>query len=91
MGKADKIKESVRVISKKISEGKLPSQHFGSHSFETLWQEIFSLGNTKPMFRDKKWFHKSRDIRANILNGISHGKRNFQQLILFLNSVEESR
>jgi len=91
MGKGDKVKESFRQISKKITDSKLPTQHIGSHSFETLWQEIFSLGNTKPMFRDKDWYKKSRDIRANCLNGISHGKRKYQTLIQFLNSVEATR
>jgi len=91
MGKTEKIKESARVISKKITDGFSENQHIGSHSFETLWQEVYSLGNTKPMFRDKKWYHKSRDIRANIINKIARGNRNFQQLILFLNQVEEQR
>ncbi len=86
-----KLKESWRKTAEKISKGVVENQHLGSHSSKTIDQELYSLENTKPMFRDKKWFHKSRDIRANILNGISHGKRNFQQLILFLNSVEESR
>ena len=91
MGKSDKVKDTFRQISKKITDSKLPTQHIGSHSFETLWQEIFSLGNTKPMFRDLKWFKKSRDIRDNILNGISHGKTKYQTLIHFLNSVEVTR
>jgi len=86
-----KFKESARKTAEKISKGIIPNQHIGSHSFETLWQEIISLGNTKPMFRDKKWYHKSRNIRANILIGISKGNRKYQQLILMLNSVEESR
>jgi len=86
-----KLFESARKKAEKISKGVMENQHLGSHSFETLYQEIISLGNTKPMFRDKKWYHKSRDIRANIINGIAKGKRPYQQLILFLNSVEETR
>jgi len=86
-----KLFQSARKKAEKISKGIIEPQHLGSHSFETLWQEVYSLGNTKPMFRDHKWYHKSRDIRAKIINGIAKGNRKYQQLILFLNSVEESR
>jgi len=86
-----KFKESARKTAEKISKGIIPSQHLGSHSFETLYQEIISLGNQKPMFRDQKWYKKNRDLRVQCLNGISEGKRNYQQLILFLNSVEATR
>jgi hypothetical protein len=86
-----KFKESARKTAEKISKGLTQNQHLGSHSFETLYQEIVSLGNTKPMFRDKEWYHKCRNARANIITGIAKGKRKYQQLILFLNSVEEMR
>ena len=91
MGKGEKISESARVISKKITDKVLPNQHIGSHSFETLWQEVYSLGNTKPMFREKKWFHNARNCRAKIITGIAKGNRKYQQLILFLNQVDVQR
>jgi len=46
---------SARKIAEKISKGIMESQHLGSHTPETLQQELFSLRNTKPMFRDSKW------------------------------------
>ncbi len=86
-----KIRDSARKIAEKISEGSELHQHLGSHSFETLQQELFSLSNQKPMFRDLKWWKKSDQIHSNILSGISKGKRNYQSLIQILNSITEMR
>ena len=38
-----------------ITKGKIENQHLGSHTFETIKQEMFSLANTKEAFRDSKW------------------------------------
>lgn len=86
-----KIRDSARKIAEKISEGKELHQYLGSHSFETLQQELFSLSNQKPMFRDINWWKKSDDIHKNILKGISNGKRNYQSLIQIFNSITEMR
>jgi len=86
-----KIRDSARKIAEKISDGKELHQHLGSHSFETLQQELFSLGNQKPMFRDLKWWKKSDDINKNILEGISKGKSNYQNLIHIHNHITEMR
>jgi len=86
-----KFKEGFRKTAEKISKGDILPQHLGSHSFETLGQELFSLDNTKPMFRDHDWHKKARNCRAQILTGISKGKRNYQNLIQYLNRIEESR
>jgi len=91
MGIFNKSKETAREISKKISDGVKDPQHLGAHSYESLTQEVISLANTKPMFRDTKWHKRSRNVRANILNKISHGEQKFQGLILELNKVEEMR
>ena len=44
-------REKAEYITKKIFE----NQHLGSHTFETIKQEMLSLGNTKEAFRDSKW------------------------------------
>lgn len=85
------LKESARTISKKITSDLIPNTHIGNHTLETLSQEIYSLRNTKPMFRNSDWHKKSRNIRANLANHISHGHTEFQSLFLALNQVEEMR
>jgi len=84
-------KKSAREESKQITSGIKEPSHLGKHTFETLYQEIVSLANEKPMFRDRDWFKRKNNVLANIINGISNQKRNYQQLILFLNQVEEAR
>ena len=69
------IKESAREIAKKISEGKLAPEHLGKYSVEMIDQEIFSLGNTKPMFRDSKWKKRAQKIKEEILKKISRNER----------------
>ncbi len=86
-----KIRESARKIAEKISDGKELHQHLGSHSFETLQQELFSLANQKPMYRDSKWYKKADKIYSEIINGISKGKTNYQSLIRIHNSITEMR
>ncbi len=86
-----KLKDTARKISEKVSKDILPNQHLGSHSFETLWQSLYSLENTKPMFRDEKWHKNARNCRALILNGIAKQKPKFQTLIQYLNHIEAMR
>jgi len=69
------IKESAREIAKKISEGKLAPEHLGKYSVEMIDQEIFSLGNTKPAFRDQKWIKKFTTIHEEIMNKLSRNER----------------
>jgi len=46
---------SARTIAEKITKGLRDTEHLGKQTPETLQQELFSLRNTKPMFRDSKW------------------------------------
>ncbi len=83
--------ETARETSKKISDGLTPNIHIGKHTYETLSQELIALCQTKPMFRDSKWRKRSNNIRANLLNKVSNGHKNFQPLILELNKIQEMR
>jgi len=79
MGIKDKIKsvlpkESPRETSKKITEGKKEPQHLGNLSPEMVQQLIYSLQNTKPAFRDKKWNQAFDNITEVIMLNISHNK-----------------
>lgn len=47
--------ETPRQHAKAISEEKEEPHHLGKQTKETLDQELFSLKNTKPAFRDGKW------------------------------------
>jgi len=69
------IKESAREIAKKISEGKSDPQHLGKYTAEMIDQEIFSLGNTKPMFRNLKWIKSFENLRFEIMKKISRNER----------------
>ena len=46
-----------------ITLDKTQPHHIGSHTQETVTQELFSLQNTKRMFRNKKWDVKHSAIR----------------------------
>lgn len=69
------IKDSAREIAKKITDAKLEPQHLGKYSAEMIDQEIFSLGNTKPAFRDQKWIKKFTTIHEEIMKKISRNER----------------
>lgn len=56
-------KKSAREISEEISKEEKEPEHLGQHTPETLQQELFSLKNTKPDFRDKTWFAKFERIK----------------------------
>lgn len=44
-----------RLVAELITQGKIPPRHIGDKSVEVLTQEIFSLMNTKKMFREESW------------------------------------
>lgn len=46
-----------------ITNGKRESHHIGEHTPETITQELFSLYNTKRMFRNNKWNVRHAVIR----------------------------
>jgi len=71
MGLKDKFKKSARDTSKLITEGKLPTQHLGEQSYETINQEIFSLRNTKPAFRAGKWNTRFDKVKESIMKKLS--------------------
>lgn len=56
-------KKSAREIAKQITEGEKEPEHLGKHTPETLQQELFSLKNTKPAFRNQTWFAKFERIK----------------------------
>ena len=95
MGILDKVKkgskESARKTAEKITDGLTPNTHIGNHSIESLSQEVFSLRNIKPMFRDGKWRKRFANVEANILDKISHGQNQYQSLLWELDQVKEMR
>jgi len=74
MGLKDKFKKSARETSKKITEGVLPAQHLGKFTAPMIEQEIFSLGNTKPAFRNKKFDDKFDEITKAIMEKLSRNQ-----------------
>jgi len=71
MGIKDKFKKTARETSKLITEGKLPAQHLGDQSYETINQEIYSLRNTKPMFRGGTWNKRFDTVKESIMKKLS--------------------
>jgi len=74
MGIKDKIKSKARETAELITEGKLPAQHLGKFTAPMIEQEIFSLGNTKPAFRDSKFDDKFDEITKAILEKLSRNQ-----------------
>ncbi len=68
------IKQSAREIAKKISEGKAEPQHLGKYSAEMITQEIYSLQNTKPMFRDLKFQKRFETVRQAVMKKLSRNE-----------------
>jgi len=64
-------KKSAREISKEISEGTGDPEHLGKYSAEQIDQEIYSLENTKPMFRDSKWKKRYESVEKSIKEKLS--------------------
>jgi len=80
-----------RVEAKKITDGEIPEKHLGKHTIETTGQIIFSLENTRPMFRDNKWKASAKLIRKVCMKRISDGDPHYQNLLLKLDQVELMR
>ena len=59
-------KKSAREIASEITEKFRDPEHLGKHTPETLQQELFSLKNTKPAFRDGKWTVKLGKLNEEI-------------------------
>ena len=51
-------KKTARQNAEEISKQQREPEHLGKYSPEALQQELFSLINTKPAFRDKRWNQK---------------------------------
>ena len=66
--------ESPRETSQAISDGNKDPQHLGKHTVATLTQEVVSLGQTKPMFRDAKWSRRAEHLRNVILENLKEKK-----------------
>jgi len=67
--------------------------HIGKHTIETLNQNIFSLENTKPMFREKKWNSKLNEIKEAVKARISKNQDSdvCQYLLKSLERIENQR
>jgi len=50
------------------------SKHIGKYSIEVIDQELFSLENTKPMFRDSKWLKRTTTIKEEISKKLSRNE-----------------
>jgi len=87
------IKESAREIAKKISEGTTDPQHLGKYTKEMIDQELFSLENTKPMFRESKWKKRVESVRKAIMEKISRNKESIicQFHLQHLERIENQR
>ncbi len=68
------IKNTAREIAEKISEGKAQVQHLGKYTKEMIDQELFSLENVKPMFRDSKWKKRVETVKEEIMKKISRNE-----------------
>ncbi len=88
MGLKDKLKRSARETSKLITEGKLPAQHLGKYTAPMIEQEIFSLANTKPAFRSKKFDDKFDEITKAIMEKLSRNQNSIMCQI-WLKSLEK--
>jgi len=73
--------ENPRIVSEAITEGNIGPQHLGKHTPETLTQEVVSLGNTKPMFRNKDWTTRAYKIKATIRSQMKENPRFYQGLL----------
>jgi len=86
-------KKSAREESKQISEGKKEPHHIGKYSIEMIDQELFSLGNTKPMFRDPKWHKRIISVREAIQKRLSKNENSIICQLQFntLERIENQR
>jgi len=88
-----KRKKSAREISEEITDGERPPEHLGKHSPETIHQEIFSLANTKPLFRDQKWHERAAKLAISINEVLQQKRRprgQYEGLLSKLNAIRLS-
>jgi len=69
-----KIKKTAREIAKSISDGDSEPKHIGKYTKEMIDQELFSLENTKPMFRNSKWKKRAETVREAIMKKLSRNE-----------------
>ena len=69
------------------------SKHIGKYSIEMIDQELFSLENTKPMFRDAKWHKKVISIHEAIQKRLSRNENSIicQIQLSALERIENQR
>lgn len=67
--------------------------HIGKYSIEMIDQELFSLENTKPMFRDPKWHKKVISIHEAIQKRLSKNENSIicQIQLTALERIENQR
>ena len=87
------IKQSAREIAKKISEGTTDPQHLGKYTKEMIDQELFSLENQKPMFRDSKWKKRVESVKEAIMKKLSRNDNSIicQFHLRILERIENQR
>lgn len=85
-----KKKETARETAKKITDGIKAPQHLGKQTFETINQELFSLQNTKSMFRDSKWNKRIEKVEDSVKEKL---RRNSNSIMcqVWLRDIERIR
>lgn len=73
-----KKKASPRDEASSISAGKAEPHHLGKYSIAVMTQEIFSLKNTKPMFRDSKWEKRRQKLIEECEDLVLNNELNFR-------------
>lgn len=71
-------KGSTKDEDSSISAEKAEPHHLGKHTIGTMTQEVFSLKNTKSMFRDSKWLKRKVGLIKACEKEILDGNLNFR-------------
>jgi len=80
MGFKDKLKKvlpkekTARQESMEISAGQKPEKHLGKFTAPMIDQEIYSMRNTKPAFRDGKWDKRFEAIEEAIMEKLARNE-----------------
>lgn len=78
---------TARDKAEEITEGDREPEHLGAHTLETLTQEVVSLGNIKPMFRNTKWMNRYEKIKNTLEKDKKKNLRAYQSLLDKLNAI----
>ena len=78
---------TARETAKAISENKIPNQHLGNHTPETLEQEIKSLARTKLMYRNAKWWNRFHKLSMSLGNLKSEFGDKYPELVQRMTSI----